>query len=108
MSEFYIGILMGLNGVIIVMIEMVLIFHLESKNRTLYFISQGLILTVLSFLVYVLLPLHPATALISVVLVTIGEILAMPFMNNYWAGGLHPATAGSMPDTMRWPGLFPR
>jgi len=86
MSELYIGILMGLNGLIIVIIEMVLIFHLESKNRTLYFISQGLILTVLSFLVYVLLPLHPVTALISVVLVTFGEILAMPFMNNYWAG----------------------
>jgi MFS family permease len=25
------------------------------------------------------------TALISVILVTFGEILAMPFMNNYWA-----------------------
>ncbi len=85
MSEWSIGILMGLNGLIIVLIEMVLIFHLESKNKTLLFISRGLLLTVLSFLVYILLPLHPVTALLSVVLVTIGEILAMPFMNNYWA-----------------------
>jgi len=85
MSELYIGILMGLNGLIIVLIEMVLIFHLESKNKILIYISQGLILTALSFLVYILLPLHPVTALISVVLVTFGEILAMPFMNNYWA-----------------------
>ena len=85
MSELKIGILMGLNGLIIVIIEMVLIFYLESKNTTLLFISHGLILTSLSFLVYIFLPMHSATALISVILVTLGEILAMPFMNNYWA-----------------------
>ena len=56
MSEFYIGILMGLNGLIIVIIEMVLIFHLESKNKTFCLISHGLYLTSLSFLVYIFLP----------------------------------------------------
>lgn len=86
MSELQIGILMGLNGLIIVIIEMVLIFYLESKNKTLTFISNGLLLTSLSFLVYVLMPRYTLTALISVFLVTFGEILAMPFMNNYWAG----------------------
>jgi MFS family permease len=86
MSELSIGILMGLNGLIIVVIEMVLIFYLESKNKTLVFISHGLILTSLSFLVYIFLPMYAYTALISVILVTLGEILAMPFMNNYWAG----------------------
>jgi predicted MFS family arabinose efflux permease len=84
MSESYIGILMGLNGLIIVLIEMVLIFHLESKNKTLVMISNGLMLTALSFVVYVLLPLGPLTGLISVILVTFGEIWAMPFMNNYY------------------------
>jgi predicted MFS family arabinose efflux permease len=86
MSEFYIGMLMGLNGLIIVVIEMVLIFHLESKNKTLVMISNGLLLTSLSFLVYIFLPLHPFTGLVSVILVTLGEIWAMPFMNNYWTG----------------------
>ena len=85
LSEAYIGVLMGLNGLIIVGIEMVLIFHLESKNKTLLFISHGLVLTALSFLVYIFLPQLAITALVSVILVTIGEILAMPFMNNYWA-----------------------
>jgi predicted MFS family arabinose efflux permease len=86
MSELQIGILMGLNGLIIVIIEMVLIFYLESKNKTLTFISNGLLLTSLSFVVYVLMPGYALTAVISVILVTFGEILAMPFMNNYWAG----------------------
>ena len=49
MSESYIGILMGLNGLIIVLIEMVLIFHLESKNKTLIMISNGLMLTAIFF-----------------------------------------------------------
>jgi predicted MFS family arabinose efflux permease len=86
MSELKIGILMGLNGLIIVIIEMVLIFYLESKNKTLLFISHGLMLTSLSFLVYVFMPMYALTATISVILVTFGEILTMPFMNNYWAG----------------------
>lgn len=84
MSETYIGILMGLNGLIIVLIEMVLIFHLESKNKTLIMISNGLMLTAISFAVYIFLPIGPSTGLISVLLVTFGEIWAMPFMNNYY------------------------
>jgi predicted MFS family arabinose efflux permease len=85
LSEAFIGVLMGLNGLIIVFIEMILIFYLESKNKSLVFISYGLLLTAVSFLVYVLMPQLAITALVSVILVTLGEILAMPFMNNYWA-----------------------
>jgi predicted MFS family arabinose efflux permease len=104
MSEYYIGILMGLNGLIIVVIEMVLIFHLESKNKTLVMISNGLFLTSLSFLVYIFLPLHPVTGLLSVLLVTLGEIWAMPFMNNYWTGraSLHNRGQYAGYYTMAW------
>jgi len=104
MSEFYIGILMGLNGLIIVIIEMVLIFHLESKNKTIVMISNGMLLTSLSFLVYIFLPLHPVTALVSVVLVTLGEIWAMPFMNNYWTGRASSHNRGQYAGyyTMAW------
>jgi predicted MFS family arabinose efflux permease len=104
MSEFYIGILMGLNGLIIVIIEMVLIFHLESKNRAMHFISYGLFLTSLSFLVYIFLPVPMITALFSVILVTVGEILAMPFMNNYWTGRASAHNRGQYAGyyTMAW------
>jgi predicted MFS family arabinose efflux permease len=104
MTESYIGILMGLNGLIIVCIEMVLIFHLESRNKPLLFISHGLLLTALSFLVYIFLPMHPLTALISVILVTVGEILAMPFMNNYWTSRASSHNRGQYSGyyTMAW------
>ncbi len=78
MSEFYIGILMGLNGLLIVLIEMVMIFHLESKNQILHLISNGLILTC-PFLPGLYLPaLASLTALVSVFLVTLGEIFPCP------------------------------
>ncbi|HEY2349525.1 MAG TPA: MFS transporter [Puia sp.] len=104
LSEFYIGILMGLNGLIIVIIEMVLIFHLESKNKAMHYISYGLLLTALSFLVYIFLPLPIMTALTSVILVTMGEILAMPFMNNYWTSRASPQNRGQYAGyyTMAW------
>ncbi|HEY2650224.1 MAG TPA: MFS transporter, partial [Puia sp.] len=104
LSEFYIGILMGLNGLIIVIIEMVLIFHLESKNKAMHFISYGLFLTALSFLVYIFLPFPIVTALTSVVLVTIGEILALPFMNNYWTSRASSQNRGQYAGyyTMAW------
>jgi predicted MFS family arabinose efflux permease len=103
-SEFYIGILMGLNGLIIVIIEMVLIFHLESKNKTMHLISYGLLLTALSFLVYIFLPIPIMAALISVILVTMGEIFAMPFMNNYWANRASSRNRGQYAGyyTMAW------
>jgi predicted MFS family arabinose efflux permease len=84
LSEWWIGILMGLNGLIIVLIEMAIIFHFESRNKSLLMISNGLLLTSLSFLVYIFFSQPLFTALVSVILVTLGEIFAMPFMNNYW------------------------
>jgi predicted MFS family arabinose efflux permease len=104
LSEFIIGILMGLNGLIIVIIEMVLIFHLESKNKAMHFISYGLLLTAFSFLVYIFLPIPIMTALISVTLVTMGEIFAMPFMNNYWTRRASSRNRGQYAGyyTMAW------
>lgn len=104
MSEFYIGILMGLNGLIIVVIEMVLIFHFESKNKRMQLISNGLLLTSLSFLVYVLVPRHPLTALLSIILVTFGEIFAMPFMNHFWTSRTSAHNRGQYAGyyTMAW------
>ena len=104
MSEFIIGILMGLNGLIIVFVEMVLIFHLETKNRAMRFISYGLLLTAFSFLVYIFLPMQTVGAFISVILVTLGEIFAMPFMNNYWTARASAHNRGQYAGyyTMAW------
>ena len=104
LSEFYIGMLMGLNGIIIVVIEMVLVFRLEAKQKIMMFISTGLLLTAGSFIIFNLLPAHPITAIVSVILVTFGEIFAMPFMNTYWTRRTIPANRGQYAGlyTMAW------
>lgn len=104
LSEFLIGMLMGLNGIIIVVVEMVVIFRLEAKNKMMRFISTGVLLTALSFVIFNLLPAHPVTAVASVILVTFGEMFAMPFMNTFWISRSVPANRGQYAGlyTMAW------
>ena len=49
-KEFFIGLLMALNGFIIALVEMILIFKLEGKKQSVYFIRNGFLLTGISFL----------------------------------------------------------
>lgn len=104
LSEFHIGMLMGLNGIIIVVVEMVVVFRLEAKKKIMLFISTGILLTALSFIIFNLLPSHPTTAVLSVILVTFGEMFAMPFMNTYWISRTIPANRGQYAGlyTMAW------
>ena len=104
LPEFYIGMLMGMNGIIIVVVEMVVIFRLEAKKKIMLFISTGVLLTALSFFIFNLLPSHPFTAVLSVILVTFGEMFAMPFMNTFWISRTIPANRGQYAGlyTMAW------
>ncbi|GAO43624.1 MFS transporter [Flavihumibacter petaseus] len=83
-SEPTIGLLMALNGVVIVMIEMVLIYHLEGRKRATWYISIGTALVALFFLFLSIGPVSIFQAALLILLATIGEILAMPFMNSFW------------------------
>lgn len=84
MPEYMIGLLMTLNGVIITLFEMVLVFKLEGKKENLFYIFNGVLVVTLSFLLLNILPLSVISAFICMLLVTIGEIMAMPFMNSFW------------------------
>ena len=87
LSVFFIGMIMALNGLIISVFEMITIFKLEGRRPSLHFISGGVILVSISFLI-LNVPLYNAAvvALISMIFLTFGEILAMPFMNAWWIG----------------------
>jgi predicted MFS family arabinose efflux permease len=84
LSERYIGLLMAINGIIIVAFEMVVIYNLEQKNKNLIFISCGLIMCALSYF-SLLLPCNGyLVSLLMICLISVGEILSMPFMNTFW------------------------
>ncbi len=87
LSVFFIGMVMALNGLIIAVFEMITIFMLEGKRPSLHYISSGVILVSISFLILIIPSYNPAIiALTAMIFLTFGEILAMPFMNAWWIG----------------------
>ena len=84
LPEYLIGLLMALNGGLIALFEMALVYKLEGKRPNLYYIGRGIFIVGLSFLLLELLPPFPLTAAIFTLLVTLAEISSMPFMNSFW------------------------
>jgi predicted MFS family arabinose efflux permease len=84
LPEYMIGLLMTLNGLIIAVFEMVLVFKMEGKRENLFYIFFGACTFGLSYICLVIFPPALYLAIFCMVLSTIGEILAMPFMNSFW------------------------
>jgi predicted MFS family arabinose efflux permease len=83
-NESYIGFLMGINGLLIVMFEMVIIHSLENKRHPLNYVYIGVLFVGLGYVLQNFLPAAKYSALIVLFFLTIGEILGMPFMNSFW------------------------
>ena len=83
-NEAFIGFLMALNGIIIVIIEMVLVYSIEGKRQNTLFIRIGFLLAAISFAMLNVLPAGVFAACLSIILITFGEMLSMPFMNSFW------------------------
>ena len=103
-SEPFIGILMAANGIIIVLVEMVLVYKLEGKRNNIYYISIGVFLVGIAFLLLNIPAAAVPVAIAMIVLVTFGEILSMPFMNSYWIARTQPSNRGQYAAiyTMAW------
>lgn len=94
LPEYMIGLLMTFNGVIITLVEMVLVFRLEGKRENLFYIFNGVFIVGLSFILLNILPLSVFSAFFCMLLVTMGEILSMPFMNSFWIARTAKANRG--------------
>jgi predicted MFS family arabinose efflux permease len=83
-SEPLIGFINAINGVLIALIELVLIFKLEGRRSTTYYIIRGVALVGIAYLMLNLFHMTPIMAVLMIIVLTMGEILSMPFMNTYW------------------------
>jgi predicted MFS family arabinose efflux permease len=83
-SEPVIGFLLAINGIIIALVEMVLIYKLEGRRPNLVYISFGVMIVGFSFLLLAIPGIGFWLALLMIISVTVGEILSMPFMNSFW------------------------
>jgi predicted MFS family arabinose efflux permease len=84
LNERLIGTLMAINGLIIAIVEMVLVFRIEKLARPFRFITLGVWMVGVSFGMYNLFTGNFVLALFSILVITIGEMLCMPLMNTYW------------------------
>jgi predicted MFS family arabinose efflux permease len=85
-NERFIGVLMALNGLLIALFEMVLVHKLEGKRHGMVYIIAGIMAGVAGFVFLNLLPPTALVAIFIVVLITISEMLSMPFMSSFWMG----------------------
>lgn len=83
LSESFIGLVMALNGLIIALIEMVIIYRFEGKKEKTEFIFIGSVICGLAFLSLLLPGNHQLVVLFMIVSITLGEIISMPFFNSF-------------------------
>jgi predicted MFS family arabinose efflux permease len=103
-SEPFIGFLMAINGIIIALVEMVLIYKLEGRRKNIIYITIGVAMVGLSFFILNLPGMAALIAILMIGMVTFGEILSMPFMNSYWIARTQPSNRGQYAAlyTMAW------
>lgn len=103
-SEPFIGFLMAVNGLIIVAIEMVIVHKLEGRNKNTVYIISGTLLMALAYCMLSTFLVTQLIALLMVIVITLAEMMAMPFMNSYWIGRskLHNRGQYAALYTMAW------
>jgi predicted MFS family arabinose efflux permease len=82
-NESQIGLILALNGMLIVLFEMPLVHKLENKISKLFLIALGSGLLGISFLILVPGFTFWYVAVFSLIVLTLGEIFNMPFANSF-------------------------
>jgi len=105
LNEFWIGVVMSVNGLLIAIIEMLLVFKLEGRRPYLTLMSYGSVIMGIAFLL-LNLPVHNGfiIALLSMLVITVAEMTGMPFMNSYYIGRSSDRNRGQYAGlyTMSW------
>jgi predicted MFS family arabinose efflux permease len=83
LNEATIGWILAMNGLLIAAIEMVLVYKLENRGHSLFYIMTGALLMGVSFLM-LCFGKSATIAVTSMIVVTFGEMFLFPFMNHFW------------------------
>lgn len=84
LDEALIGGILGLNGIIIAVFEMVLVQHLQVRKKDVIYIYVGIFIAAISFGL-ILFPVFSVivSAVIAIIFLTVSEMLALPFINTF-------------------------
>ena len=94
-DEHTIGLIAAINGLIIFLVEMPLIYKIEGRRSRLQFVRLGLILYTVAFLAFLMPPGGLVCALIFVIALSVGEMFVMPFSTNFVFDYATKGSAGS-------------
>ncbi|HWC54685.1 MAG TPA: MFS transporter [Chitinophagaceae bacterium] len=83
MNESLIGVVLAMNGLIIALVEMILVYKLEGKRRSTFYISSGAFCIGMAYLALTIAPVR-GIVILSMLIITLGEMLMFPFVNTYW------------------------
>lgn len=104
LDEFWIGAVMAGNGAIIALFEMVIVYKLEGRWSYLSLMCAGSLLMCFSFLL-LHLPFHGLlVAILFTTVLTVSEMIAMPFMNSFYIARSNDVNRGQYAGlyTMSW------
>lgn len=105
LTESLIGAVMALNGLVIAVVEMIIVFKLEGRKPYLVLASYGAVLMAVSYFVLNISFVHGLlVAVISTLILTAGEMISMPFMNTYYISRSNETNRGQYAAlyTMAW------
>lgn len=94
LDEHEIGLLMALNGLLIAIVEMPLIYLIERKYKNFPFIILGTALIALSYFVFNILDFWGGVVVASMLAITFGEIISFPLTNAVALERATPARRG--------------
>lgn len=104
-NEFWIGILMAMSGLIIALFEMVIVFKLEGTKPYLRLMAYGTVIMAVSFFILNISFINGfVIATVSMLLITLAEMVSMPFMNSYYISRSTEGNRGQYAGyyTMAW------
>jgi predicted MFS family arabinose efflux permease len=104
-NEFWIGALLAMNGLIIAIFEMVIVFKLEGRRPYLRFMTYGTVIMGISFFILNIPFVHGfVIAAISMITITCAEMIAMPFAQSYYISRSNEGNRGQYASyyTMAW------
>lgn len=94
-DEHTIGLVSAINGLLVFLIEMPLIFRIEGRRSRLQHVRLGLMLYAAAYLSFLLPPGGLPTALVFIIAISFGEMFVMPFSSNFVFGYAAKGSAGS-------------
>ncbi len=105
LDEFSIGVVMSVNGILIAVFEMLIVYKLEGRRPYLLLITAGTVVMAIAFML-LNIPLANGfvVAMIALLMLTIAEMISMPFMNSYYISRSNERTRGQIAGmyTMAW------